>query len=489
MPPRSPSFQPDMSTLEPVADTMSPPSGPGHLDDFPRQAVPTRGTIAPGQATSTDQLRQFYRGGRGGIPQLRLTPLPSQAQPSINAAAEGIATRIVNEAAANPGVSSLTGDVTLFTNNSDTGDVVLKKALQNPNTVFAGPISTAASNLVQSAQASSNNSNTLTLAYPSPTIQGNLLIAVTTNYAGGHPLSISGGGNTWVNSGVNPASGEYSDLWFCVANGGPCTVAPAWPGTPADVFIQIFEFSGNVVSTPLDVHGFTPVIVGNTITPVTGGSVNQSTELVFAFCGHFGSTFPVITAGSNYTLLQNSQVIGAYHAQLQTAILNNTTGLSGIQNAPFAFSTTPTFATAGIATFKLANTGTAPGTMRPLVNQDLPPHTPWTTFSQTQVAQTSAIADTLMAVPVGAQMFRFTGCINCTAVSSGAVATLNLKYTDTANVVQTVSVSDTATSLTTTGIPSLVVALRVKAGTSITYGVTITNTPTYDVDVRLEQMN
>jgi hypothetical protein len=56
--------------------------------------MPTRGGSAPGQATSTDQLLQFYRGGRG-IPQNRTVPLPASASPSISATATNSAQGVV----------------------------------------------------------------------------------------------------------------------------------------------------------------------------------------------------------------------------------------------------------------------------------------------------------------------------------------------------------------------------------------------------------
>lgn len=115
---------------------------------------------------------------------------------------------------------------------------------------------------------------------------------------------------------------------------------------------------------------------------------------------------------------------------------------------------------------------------------------PWIIYSDTQTAQVAAIADkTMVTVGATTSMYRFTGTVNCTTTSAGATATLNLKYTDSGSTAQVVSVTDTCTALVTTGIPNLVVALRAKNGTTITYGVTIANTPTYDVEARLEPLS
>jgi len=110
-------------------------------------------------------------------------------------------------------------------------------------------------------------------------------------------------------------------------------------------------------------------------------------------------------------------------------------------------------------------------------------------YSSDRPAQVAAISDvTMFTVGGSAAVFRFTGTINCTTTSAAATATLNLKYTDTGSAAQTVSVTDTCTTLVTSGIPNLVLAIRAKAATAITFGVTIVNTPTYDVSVRLEAM-
>jgi hypothetical protein len=87
------------------------------------------------------------------------------------------------------------------------------------------------------------------------------------------------------------------------------------------------------------------------------------------------------------------------------------------------------------------------------------------------------------------QLYRFSGEINCTATSAAAQATLNLKWTDTGSQAQTLSVTDTCTALGSGSVSDMIHAIRAKNGTAVTWGVAITNTPTYDADIRLEQMN
>lgn len=111
---------------------------------------------------------------------------------------------------------------------------------------------------------------------------------------------------------------------------------------------------------------------------------------------------------------------------------------------------------------------------------------PQIVYANTATAQVAAISDTTMVTAPASVLYSFVGTVKCTTTSASATATLNLKYTDTSNTAQTVSATDTCTALVTTGVPNLNVALRAKSGTAITWGVTIANTPTYDVDVRLE---
>lgn len=103
-----------------------------------------------------------------------------------------------------------------------------------------------------------------------------------------------------------------------------------------------------------------------------------------------------------------------------------------------------------------------------------------------QTGQTAAISDTALTHPMANTLIRINAVVNCITTSAAATATLNMKYTDTSSTVQTVSVTDTCTSLTTSGVPNITATARVKADTDVTYGVTIANTPTYDVDVSVQ---
>ncbi len=109
-------------------------------------------------------------------------------------------------------------------------------------------------------------------------------------------------------------------------------------------------------------------------------------------------------------------------------------------------------------------------------------------YTANKVAQVAAITDTAMQASTTVDTaYRFNGEINCTTASASATATLNLKYFDTSNTAQTVSATATCTTLGVASVGSINTFFRQINGHSITYGVTIANTPTYDVSVRLEQ--
>jgi hypothetical protein len=107
-------------------------------------------------------------------------------------------------------------------------------------------------------------------------------------------------------------------------------------------------------------------------------------------------------------------------------------------------------------------------------------------YGKDSASQTGAIADTTMTTAPADQPYRFSGTVACHTSVSTATATLNLKYTDVSNTAQTVSVTATCTTLGAASVAEITQTLRAKSGTAITYGVTIANSPNYDVSVRLE---
>lgn len=94
-------LQPDMSKLEPLDGSTSQgilgretPAAPALPANPPSPNPNLRTTLAPSQQLQPDSLRQFYN---NGVPQIRISPLPSTASASVNASAQGIARTAVQQ--------------------------------------------------------------------------------------------------------------------------------------------------------------------------------------------------------------------------------------------------------------------------------------------------------------------------------------------------------------------------------------------------------
>ena len=391
------------------------------------------------------------------------------------------------------GVTSLTGDSTLFNNSGSTGAVTLSKVSQSPNTAFMGPAAAVLSNLVQQNSTATLGTPT-SVAYLSNNSAHNLLIvAFTANSNAGFAVSDTAGDSFTQAAVVNP-SGLGTDVYYtCNAVGGANTVSITNLGGYAHV--HIYEFTGNPTSSCLDTTGVSSTGT-NSVTATTSGSVSQSTELVFAFAGLYsGAAMSSLSAGTGFVNEQFTSSASLNNSLARSAVGTATTGLTGTQSVTFTNNVASGGGSASviIATFKLnTSTGTAPGAMRDITTSDLLagiPHTPGPFFSITSAAQTSAISDTILTTAAAAQLYRFSGEINCTSSTSTATATLNLKWTDTSNTAQTLSITATCTTLGSSSIADMVHVIRVAAGANVTYGVTVANSPHYDVDLRMEQMN
>lgn len=108
-----------------------------------------------------------------------------------------------------------------------------------------------------------------------------------------------------------------------------------------------------------------------------------------------------------------------------------------------------------------------------------------------QAAKAAAqTAKTLFTVGASTALFRVHLSVECTTTSASATVTPAVLYTDTSNTAQTVT--GTAATCTTLGAASNTsqdVTFRAKNATNIQYQTTISNTPTYDVSVAVEQLS
>src|SRR5712692_4441510 len=90
---RDPAEQPDTSKM--VRVSTPPPVGPPALPAWPPSPNPyLRSPLPPAQQLQPDTLRQFYN---KGIPQTRIVPLATTANPSINASAKGVAKTVATQ--------------------------------------------------------------------------------------------------------------------------------------------------------------------------------------------------------------------------------------------------------------------------------------------------------------------------------------------------------------------------------------------------------
>ena len=101
--------------------------------------------------------------------------------------------------------------------------------------------------------------------------------------------------------------------------------------------------------------------------------------------------------------------------------------------------------------------------------------------------QGAPIGNTTMLTPGASALYQFTGEINCTVSSSSSV-TLTLTFTDTSNTAQSLPITANCSVLGPSSVADIVHAIRAKGGTSISWSTSITGTPTYDAEVRLQSM-
>jgi hypothetical protein len=115
---------------------------------------------------------------------------------------------------------------------------------------------------------------------------------------------------------------------------------------------------------------------------------------------------------------------------------------------------------------------------------------PHTVGSDSQVAKAAAqTAKTLFTVGPSTALFRAHISVECTTTSASATVTPAILYTDTSNTAQTVTgAAATCTTLGANSVTSQDVTFRARTATAIQYQTTIANTPTYDVNVVVEQL-
>jgi hypothetical protein len=357
-------------------------------------------------------------------------------------------------------------------------------ANQNVSTVFAGRAVLPGTNatLVQVCTGSNNNTGVnlaVTATCGQAITAGNQLIVwASDNITAVSPsLTISDASDTFTTDTTQTNRDSIVAHAFSAVGGNTTVTATNTSGfSGSQLIIYVVEYQG---ITAFDAVGF----LQQSFTTPTSASVTTTAtnDLLISFGFAFATGLsngnasftpeatqvPPTTNTNYYTIAMDAgaAAIGTYTGTI------NTTGSNNVQIYTVAYKTSGTPATKP--------------TFRKLVASDLPnaPNFLWTSD---KTGQTSAISDTTMLTVGSANTdYLFHGTVNCTASSASATATLNLKWTDTSNTAQTLSALATCTTLGTASVNDLDHMIRALAGTTIKYGVTIANTPTYDVGVRL----
>jgi hypothetical protein len=155
-----------------------------------------------------------------------------------------------------PGSRSLIASAGGFTSASQTATVTAGQTTQGVNFSLAPVTSTV--QLVQAAgAASSSSSPSLTATFPTSTSGGHLLVLSAGVYTGttNQITSVTDpGGNSWTRIGAYSSSGHYSDgeMWYA-ANARAVTSVTVHTGNAAVVAMDVQEFSGVSITSPVDV--------------------------------------------------------------------------------------------------------------------------------------------------------------------------------------------------------------------------------------------
>lgn len=369
------------------------------------------------------------------------------------------------------------------------------------------PIAATASTVTSSKAIQGTDTNLLS----SGTISGTSALLCTDASGGATTTSCSSSAGVSSLTGdgtiiTNSASTGATTLTIAGTSGGiPCfSSSSAWKSSAllTTGFLTKGGGAGNCPAASLLDDGAT---TANTLTysgtagfTASQGPVSSATDGVHAgrisLVGN--TTVPNLPANTFSWLAPNSASFTSYGIQCPstapaaTTILELAAASSNVSACSFAavtgtgsvvLASSPTLITPtiGAATATTIN-GTAIPTSGALTN---------IVYTNTIAGRTSAITDTTMATVGGTSLaYRFTGQLDCTTSSAAATATLNLKWTDTSSTAQTLTAVATCTTLGSASFADLIHFIRAKTATTITIGVTIANTPTYDFEARLETM-
>lgn len=361
-------------TQPPAAARPMPTPDPNSMPNY--EAL----SLAPAPAvmsTDIDRQRQFYR---HGVSQYRISPLPSKANPQINASARSVVTQVLaSTPPASGGITSVgfTAPKEAVITGSPIGvpggTIIWTWASEMQNTVFAAAGGTA---LDQVDVISTGFGGSPASLSATPSHSGDLALVMTaqdvntgTAFNPGAPWSFVIGSGTNINIYNQVISGTTS-----VTASGPTGSAPAWDGV-------LMLLGAKLGFTPTVVHSSTVIsgAFGTQTNLALGFTPTAGNTLLFIFStgfANFSNPSPILSFfsdsnGDVFTIL--AQASNSSASGTKTVVVGAKSIAGGATTVSFVLN--PSAVNGSLIALEISNLSsisTVPG-FRFLVPADLPP--------------------------------------------------------------------------------------------------------------------
>ncbi len=314
-------------------------------------------------------------------------------------------------------------------------------------TITASPIA-----LVQSSATAGNSVSKVSAAFPSANVSGNLIIAVVRMSTTTQTVTLGDSlGNTYSNAVSQAQSSDGHQLYIFYAKNiraGTNTVTATFSASNAHPWLAVYEYSGLSTTSSLD---RTAHAQGSSAAPNSGAITTSSArELLFAATGLPASYTGTATAGSGYTLLQQSTTSS------RAASEGESVSVAGTYAGNFSLSSSANWS-AALATFAAPAAPAAPV----ITTKSLASATQNTAYTATLAATGGQMPYTWSiptgSLPTGLQLNSSTGAITGTPTGNAGTSNFTVKVTDNASNEATQALSITVNpppSVNTTSLPS-----------------------------------
>lgn len=303
---------------------------------------------------------------------------------------------------------------------TSSGTILVTKATENPNLVWASPAAQSTSNIVQSGSLACAAAS-CALATSANITAGDLLIVYGQcgGGCGGTPTVSDTLTQTFVSSLSSPG---VTNVWFICSSAGGADTITISAGGSTSTQVTYIEVSGNATTSCKDTSSATTAFSGNSPgatfnSLTTTGSVAQSSELVFGFWYGLTTTRPAtLNPGGGFVSLQSPSItVGGILFQTLTEVGTTNQGLSGTQTATSgATGNWDTSYNGLVLTFKLSSTGNGIPVFRKLTIADLPVH------SGTLAYCTNTFIPAAITSTTAESVFNFACQIPASVLSSGS---------------------------------------------------------------------